>query len=134
MHSSSYPKILQIGDKVIADLFEGDVEITEKLDGSQLGFGNLGGELIIRSKGKELDLDNPDKMFELGVEYIKSIQDKLPQEIFFYGEYLQKPRHSTLAYDRIPQNYIALFGGLRTDKTMLDYRDLKLHATMFGVD
>ena len=31
--SSAFPKILHIGDKQILDLFEGEVEITEKLDG-----------------------------------------------------------------------------------------------------
>lgn len=34
MSSSAFPKILHIGDKQILDLFEGEVEITEKLDGS----------------------------------------------------------------------------------------------------
>ena len=28
----------------------------------------------------------------------------------FYGEYLNKPKHNTLAYDNIPKNHIALFG------------------------
>lgn len=108
--SSPFPKILHIGDKQISSLFDEDVEITEKLDGSQLGFGKLNGELFVRSKGKEQDLDNPDMMFIKGVEYVKSIEDRLPDNYTFYGEYLQKPKHNTLAYDRIPKNHIALFG------------------------
>lgn len=133
MPSSSYPKILHVGDKAIADLFDGQVEITEKLDGSQFGFGNWGGSLVVRSKGKELDLDDPDKMFIDGVEYIKSIQDKLPKDTFFYGEYLQKPRHSTLAYDRIPKNHIALFGVLKIDRSMGSYEDIKKWADKLDV-
>jgi len=133
MHTASYPKILHIGDKAIADLFEGEVEITEKLDGSQFGFGLIEGELICRSKGKELDLDNPDKMFLEGVEYVKTLTD-LPEGTLFYAEYLQKPRHSTLTYDRIPKNYLALFGAMRADKSMYNYYELRSWADLLGVD
>lgn len=132
--SSAYPKILHIGDKPIADLFHGDVEITEKVDGSQFGFGVLNGELVCRSKGKEQDLDNPDKMFIEGVEYVKSIQACLPEGMFFWGEYLQKPRHSTLAYNSIPKNHIALFGIMNPDKTLLPYEGIQFWAKQLDVD
>lgn len=134
MSSASYPKILHIGDKPIADLYEGDVEITEKLDGSQFGFGLINGELICRSKGKEQEIDNPDKMFIEGVEYVKSIKDKLPEGTVFYGEYFSKPRHSTLAYDRIPKNHIALFGVLHADKTMADYAEIQEWADKLEIE
>lgn len=110
MTTAAFPKILHIGDKQISTLFDGEVEITEKVDGSQLGFGKVDGELFVRSKGKEQDLDNPDMMFEKAVEYIKSIEDRLPDNMTFYGEWLNKPKHNTLAYDRTPKNGIALFG------------------------
>lgn len=41
MKTSAFPKILHIGNKQISDLFEGVVEVTEKIDGSQLGLGKL---------------------------------------------------------------------------------------------
>lgn len=110
MSTGPFPKILHIGDKQIADLFDGEVEITEKVDGSQLGFGKVNGRLFVRSKGQELDLDNPNQMFTDAVEYIKTIESRIPDNFTFYGEYLQKPKHNTLAYDRIPKNHIALFG------------------------
>lgn len=124
MSNAAYPKILHIGDKPIADLYNGDVEITEKLDGSQFGFGILDGVLTCRSKGKEQDIDDPDKMFIEGVNYVKSIQDKLANGYFYYGEYFSRPRHSTLAYDRIPKNHIALFGVLRPDKSLCSYQEM----------
>lgn len=68
MKTSAFPKILHIGNKQISDLFDGVVEITEKVDGSQLGFGKVN------------------------------------------GEWLSKPKHNVLAYDRTPKNGIALFG------------------------
>jgi hypothetical protein len=134
MNSIPYPKILHIGDKAIADLFDDVVEITEKIDGSQFDFGLLDGELVCRSKGKEQDLDDPDKMFAEAVEYVKTIQDRLPNNVFFFAEYLQKPRHSTLAYDNIPKNHLALFGTMKNDKTMSNYEGLKEYANLLDID
>lgn len=134
MKTVSYPKLLHVGDKHIADLFDGVVEITEKVDGSQIGFGIVNGELVVRSKGKEQELENPDKMFSDGVQYVRSIEDRLPADVFFYGEYLQKPRHSTLAYDRIPKNHIALFGARYEDGTLGSYTDLRRWALILDVE
>ena len=83
MKTSAFPKILHIGNKQISDLFDGVVEITEKVDGSQLGFGKVNGELFVRSKGKEQDLDNPDKMFEGAVEFVKTIADQTARQYNF---------------------------------------------------
>lgn len=129
----AYPKILHIGDKQIADLFDGDVEITEKIDGSQFGFGVVDNTLYARSKGKEQDLDDPDKMFIEGVEYVKSIRDKIPDGFQFWGEYLQKPRHNVLAYDRVPKNNIALFGVSNAGE-MLSYDLIKYWAELLDIE
>ncbi len=133
--TAAFPKILHVGDKQISDLFETEVEITEKLDGSQFGFGRVDGELTIRSKGREIDLEAFDKMFGEGVAYVKSIQDRIPDGMFFYGEYLQKPRHSTLAYDRIPKNHIALFGVYNlSTREYFDYDTIQEWADKLDVD
>lgn len=133
--TTSFPKILHIGDKQILDLFDGPVEITEKLDGSQLGFGRIDGELFVRSKGQELDLEDPNKMFKKAVEYVKTIADKIPDNYTFYGEYLEKPKHNTLAYERIPKNHIALFGVYDSkERQFHDYEAIKKYADLFDVD
>ena len=75
-HSVAFPKIIALGGVGIGSIFDEEVEITEKLDGSQFGFGIVDDTLVVRSKGKEQDLDNPDKMFIEGVEYVRSIQDR----------------------------------------------------------
>lgn len=135
MSSGPFPKILHIGDKQIANLFDGPVEITEKVDGSQLGFGKINGRLFVRSKGRELDLDNPDGMFINAVEYIKTIEDRIPDNFTFYGEYLQKPKHNTLAYDRIPKNHISLFGVYNYEtKEFYDYNKISEWANILSVD
>lgn len=136
-HSVAYPKIVALGGPGIGSIFDEDVEITEKLDGSQFGFGLVKGELVCRSKGKEQDIDNPDKMFKEGVEYIQSVQHLLPEGLFFYGEYLQKPRQSTLAYNNTPKNHIALFGVMDSSMdstTMHDYSYVRSWAKTLGID
>ena len=134
--TAAFPKILHIGDKQILDLFETEVEITEKLDGSQFGFGKtLDGELIIRSKGREITIDTVDKLFFPAVTYVMSIADKIPNNMFFYGETLSSPRHSTLAYDRTPKNNIALFGVYSlSERFFFSYDYIVEWAKTFDVD
>ena len=45
----AFPKIFTIGQDYISDLFKDDVEVTEKVDGSQWVFGKVGGDLLRRS-------------------------------------------------------------------------------------
>lgn len=106
---SSYPKVWSLGHREVANIFDGKILIQEKIDGSQISFGVTNGELSIRSKGKEIDIINPEKMFSKAVEYIKSIEHKLLINYFYRGEYLQKEKHNTLTYNRVPKNNIILF-------------------------
>lgn len=120
---SSFPKIFAIGNARINEIFFDEVEVTEKIDGSQFVFGKINGELHFRSKRAILYKENPQKMFREGIEYISSKKDLLPNGIVFYSEYLQKPKHNVLVYNRVPKNNIALFGAIDyTKQTMLsDY-------------
>ena len=49
-----FPKIFAIGTTYILDIFKHEVNVTEKLDGSQLSFGKINDTLYIRSKGAQL--------------------------------------------------------------------------------
>lgn len=108
----AFPKIFAIGTDYIRDIFQDEVELTEKIDGSQFSFGKVNGTLYVRSKGAQLYVDNPEKMFKAGIEYVESIQDRLPDGVAFYGEFLNKPKHNSLTYTRIPKNHIILFGAV----------------------
>ena len=131
---SSFPKIFAIGDKRIDKIFLGDVEITEKVDGSQFGFGKIDGELMCRSKGKQLVLDAPEKMFAKAVEEVLSFQDKLIDGNFYYAEYLNKPKHNTIKYERVPEGYLALFGMMGDGVFVDDYERLLTEAAWFGIE
>lgn len=107
---SAYPKIFAIGTDYIANIFQSEVEITEKIDGSQFDFGKIDGDLYMRSKGKMLYQENPEKMFLEAMEYVQSIRSNIPDNTIFYTEYLQKPKHNNLAYENTPRNHLYLFG------------------------
>lgn len=107
----SYPSIFNVGHSAIRDLFAADVYVEEKVDGSQFSFGVFGGEIKCRSKGREIILDAPEKMFALGVETARRLAESgiLHDGWTYRGEYLQKPKHNALAYDRIPRANVILF-------------------------
>lgn len=132
----AFPKIFTLGQKYIIDIFDGPVEVTEKLDGSQFSWGKIDGELYFRSKGKEQIIEAPDKMFQPPIEYLLSVQDRIEEGSVFYGEILNRPKHNTLKYETIPRNGIALFGFC--DKTHTDfnssYSQLALQAEKLGID
>lgn len=130
----AFPKIFAIGTDYIVDIFQEEVEITEKVDGSQFSFGKKDGELVCRSKGKEI-YDNSEKMFNKAVSYVMSIVDKIPEGMFFNCEYLQNPKHNTLCYDRTPKNNLVLFGAYdTTDKFVSKYEELKSYAELLDID
>lgn len=114
---NSYSSPFNFGHRALQDLFDGIVHVQEKVDGSQFSFGLFDGELFYRSRGQMVDPENAG-MFALGVESVKSIAPMLTDGWIYRGEYLQKPKHNTLAYERVPKNHIILFD---IDKGNQDY-------------
>lgn len=106
-HISSYPKVHNIGHPEIASLFDGPVVVEEKIDGSQFSMARINGELVCRSKGQQLVVDAPEGMFEKAVEVARSLD--LRERWVYRCEYLQKPKHNTLCYGRVPKNHLILF-------------------------
>lgn len=115
---NSYPSVMQIGHKMIAEIFNGDVLVEEKVDGSQFSFGIIGGELVCRSKGKQQLLDAPDKMFERAISIIRELD--LRPDWVYRAEYLEKPKHNTLSYSRIPRSHLIIFDIQTGVETYLD--------------
>lgn len=130
-----FPKIFALGTKQTLNLFNNEVEITEKLDGSQIAFGKVNGELLIRSKNCQIFPETVNKMFKAGVDYIASIKDKIPEGMIVYGEYFKSNKQNVLVYDRIPKNHIAVFGAMTgLEEFTSDYHRLKLIADNLELD
>lgn len=105
---SSYGSIYALGHIAVENIFDGDTEITEKIDGSQISFGVIDGELMVRSKNSDLLVGN-NNMFYTGIEAIQQRAGLLQPNWVYRGEYLMKPKHNTLNYDRVPKDNIIIF-------------------------
>lgn len=123
---TAYPSIHALGHRHIASLFDGPVLVEEKIDGSQFSFGLIDGRLQCRSKGQEIFIDQPEKMFGKAIEYLKTVQHLMSPGWTYRGEYLQKPKHNCLAYSRVPTNHIIIFDVMLPDGHYLS-PTVKLH-------
>lgn len=131
----AYPKIFALGTRHIQRIFDGAIEVTEKVDGSQFAFGRLDGEVVMRSRGKVLYEGAIDSLFHEAAAVVASIAYGIPDNTIFYGEYLKKPKHNCIAYDTCPKRHIALFG-VCDNMGNFDgsYEMLEYWATKLGID
>lgn len=130
----AFPKIFAVGSDYILDLFKGEVEVTEKIDGSQFVFGKIDGQLYMRSKGKQIFPEAPEKLFKDACEYVLSIQNEIPDNTIFFCEYLRVPKHNVLNYNRIPQNHLILFGAYYDHRYVSDYYNLVLLGKTLNIE
>lgn len=139
----SYPKIYNIGHKYLSQLFWDEVIVQEKVDGSQFSFGmipsvdengNVFNELRFRSKGQEFSAESVNGMFALGVEAVLRAKDKLVPGRTYRGEYLMKPKHNVLAYDRAPENNVILFDINDGEESYLPYAEVKAEGARLGFE
>lgn len=130
----SYPKIFGVGHRALHQALLDPVVVQEKVDGSQFSFGVYGGELKCRSKGAEINIDAPDSMFTKAVETAKELAPILVPGWTYRAEYLQKPKHNTLAYDRVPHKNLILFDVDAGDQDYFDPDKLKQIADCLGLE
>ena len=128
----SYPKVYNLGHKAIEELLLDPVVVQEKIDGSFIMFGIIENELKIKSKSKELILDNPEKMFVEAVEHIKALP--LKEEWTYRAEYLQKPKHNVLAYSRIPKNHLIVFDININNEKYMPYEEMCKEANRLDLE
>lgn len=130
----NYPKIYNLGHAALSDLFEGHVVIEEKIDGSQFSFGRFGDVLKARSKGQNLDVDHPEKMFKVAIDQVKKRFDLLTDGLTYRAEYLQKPKHNALAYDRTPTDNIIIFDINDAEESYLTLFEKDFEAGRLGFE
>jgi len=130
----SYPKIYAIGHRINNGIFDGEVQIEEKLDASQYSFMLHEGRVLTRSRNQEIYKDGCQKMFTDAVAVAHSLKDKLHEGWLYRGEYFQKSKHNVLAYDRIPKNHIALFNVETAPETYLSYEEMAIEAERLSLE
>lgn len=142
---TSYPSIFNFGHRAILELLKGEVNVEEKVDGSQFSFGLVeaspadieytgGYALKIRSKGCVMHIDAPEKMFNLAAETVRNLAYKLHLGWTYRGEYLAKPKHNSLVYDRVPASNIIIFDINTGNQEFLSYEDKKAEAERLGLE
>lgn len=131
----SYPSIFNLGHRAIANLLQVPVIVEEKVDGSQFSFGvDEDDNLHVRSKGAEMHPDAPEKMFNKAVDTVKNLRPLLRPGWTYRGEYLAKPKHNVLAYNRVPNQHIILFDITIGLESYLNYQDKKAEADRVGLE
>lgn len=105
-----YQKIYTLGHRATRGILDGPVVVQEKVDGSNFGFGRtLDGRLFAMSRTMDLSFANPDGMFRPALEYVQRIERLIEPGAIFRCEFLSKPKHNVLCYDRAPKNGLVLF-------------------------
>ena len=77
-------------------------------------------------------------MFEKAIDYVSSIcgniTSRVPPEIFFYTEFLSKPKHNVLQYKRIPKHHLMLFAAFLPGKGFVDYQQLNALSAVLDIE
>lgn len=104
-----YGKVYALGrDRSIATILEEPVLIEEKVDGSQFSFAKIDGELVFKSRNVLIDPDAAGN-FTAGVQALLEVAHLVPEGFVFRGEYLSKPRHNVLCYERVPERHVVIW-------------------------
>ncbi len=130
----SYAKIWNLGHANLGDFLSHDLQIEEKIDGSQISFGIFNSILKMKSKGKVQEIEAPDRMFEKAAETIKEIAPLLMDGWTYRGEYLQKPKHNSLSYGRVPDKNIIIFDINRDEEDYLLSYERSEEAERIGLE
>lgn len=134
----SYPSTFAIGHRGLAELLLDPVIVEEKIDGSQFSFGLFLSEdgtftdFKCRSKGAQLNVIAPEKMFTEAV----AVAQSLPLHVgwTYRAEYLKKPKHNSLAYDRIPEKHLIVFDINSGHEEYLSYADKAAECARLGLE
>jgi hypothetical protein len=153
----SYPSIFNLGHKAIQDLFSVPINVEEKVDGSQFSFGLIPLDdetkamgptfahtdefdnrvvysLRVRSKGAEMIPDAPEKLFNKAVDSVKERLHLLKLGWTYRAEYLARPKHNTLMYDRVPTGHLIVFDISPAYGEFLSYAEKKEEAKRIGLE
>jgi hypothetical protein len=138
----SYPSSFALGHRALADLLLDPVLVEEKVDGSQFSWGLFPREddpfmwegLRCRSKGAQLNLLAPEKMFERAIDTVKAMRGQLQPGWTYRAEYMAKPHHNALTYDRVPAQHLILFDINPGHEEYLSWDDKAREAERLGLE
>src|SRR5438445_2697648 len=105
----SYPKVWALGHGACQGILDDPVRVQEKIDGSQFSFMKEGAGVVhYRSKSAVVRPEDPG-MFAKAVVAVREVEHLLVPLWTYRGEFLMKPKHNVLAYERTPRGNVILF-------------------------
>ena len=133
MSSISFGKVHPIWHRDNADLLDGFCYVQEKVDGSQFSFCMTDGTVRFASRSREIPTDD-EGMFKAGCDAIREIAGELEDGWTYHGEYLQKPKHNILCYDRVPERHVVLWNMRRPNGELVPLAMLGSFALAHGLE
>lgn len=129
-----YPKVFKWNHKLVEGLFDDEVLVEEKIDGSQMSFWIEDGELKCKSKEAMIDINYPPKLFAPAVEYVKQIKDYLNPNYTYIGEAVSSRKHNVLTYERTPLHFFIGFDIDRGTQNYLNYEEKEMEFSRLGFE
>lgn len=134
----SYAKPIALGVRGTEQVFDGAYIIQEKIDGSQISFGLVDGQLSMRSKGRELTADangKYDGLFAPAVNTIRTLwaTGQLKTGYVYRGEAVASVRHNVLQYKRVPKGGVILYD-IEVNGVPQNQTDLEIEAARLGLE
>jgi hypothetical protein len=129
-----YPKVYNLGHRGVQDLFKDPVSVEEKVDGSQFSFGIIDGELSCKSHHQQINMDEPPKMFKKAIETVRNLEPRLYLGWIYRCEYLEKPKHNVLCYDRVPDQNLVIFDIEKGESDFLTVEQRNIEASRLGLE
>jgi len=134
MKMNSYTKVNRLGHQGIVDILKDSIVLEEKIDGSQFSVSHVDGKLYCRSKGADIYLESPPKMFRKAVETAQRIESNMIDGYVYRCEYLSKPKHNTIEYSRVPKSNLVLFDVMIGDEAYMSPNDKIAEAIRLGLE
>ena len=76
----------------------------------------------------------PEGMFIKAIDTVKGLKDRLKVGWTYRAEYLSKPKHNSLCYDRTPKNHLIIFDINPAEETYLSYEEKVIEAERLGLE
>ena len=140
----NFPKVYNLGHRYLDRLFDGEVYVEEKIDGSQFNFGIFTDEnadeflstpiVQCKSKGANLVIEAPEAMFKGAVDWVIENAIQLIPGWTYRAEWVPKKKSNVLIYNRAPINGLIIFDISTGLEKYLLHSDKSMEAARLGLE
>jgi len=135
----SYPHVRHVADPTVEGIYEGEIEVEEKVDGSQFRIHlDTAGAIHFGSHRLDFPSFQNNGMFQKAVDIcIKNLEKVIgvarKYDMYIFTEFVGKKKQNTLTYDKTPDSFLIVFDVL-ADQRWYNREDKEQIARIFGFD